>query len=122
MYKKNQGYGICGSKNIYSTKVRVDNWVEDNIGMDLAHTNRPQYKLYQTVTSETHIHPKDMPPPKNLPVNMPSVLELKTKNKEGMSYEMLFEHDNADTPRVSAISISISISILFDVVNICKYE
>lgn len=105
MYKKNQGYGICGSKNIYSSSVRIDNWVEDNIGMQLGHTERPPFKLYSTVTKEAHCDPSQWPEPQNLPVNMPTPLELKTKNKDGMPYALLFEHNSNVPADVRASSL-----------------
>ncbi len=106
MYKKNQGYGICGSKNIYSSKVRLDNWVEDTIGMDLGHTERPPFKLYSTVTNETHCDPSLWPEPQKLPANTPTPLELKTKNKDGLPYALLFEH-NSNVPTEVSDSIGI---------------
>jgi hypothetical protein len=111
MYKKNQGYGICGSKNIYSSKVRLDNWVEDTIGMELGQTERPPYKLYNTVTKEAHCDPSNWPEPQNL-VNMPTPLELKTKNKDGMPYSILFEHSNNSPAEVSLGTGTVSICSL----------
>lgn len=90
--KKNQGHGICGAKNIYSTKCFVDNWVEDKIGTTLAANPRPAQTLYSTNTSSSYIPPAEMPEAPPLPANMPSTLELKAKNKEGMPYSLLFEH------------------------------
>ena len=108
MYKKNQGYGICGAKNIYSTTVRVDNWVEDIIGSELANSSRPVYTMYTTVTKESHCDPSQWPEPQRLPVNLPTALELKTKNKEGMPYAILFEHSNSIPTTVRKHSIMIS--------------
>jgi hypothetical protein len=93
MNKKNQGHGICGSKNIYSSKVHVDNWVEDTIGMKLATEPRHGQVLYQTVTTASFTPPTERPDLPPLPANIPSTLELKTKNKEGMPYAILFEHN-----------------------------
>jgi hypothetical protein len=90
--KKNQGYGICGAKNIYSSKVHLDNWVEDTIGMQLIKEPRPGHVLYQTNTASSYRNPTEQPELPPMPANMPSTLELKTKNKEGMSYALLFEH------------------------------
>lgn len=62
--------------------------------MNLAETERPPYKLFETVTHESHSDPSMRPEPRGLPVNMPTPLELKTKNKDGMPYAILFEHSN----------------------------
>eukprot|EP01031_Cornospumella_fuschlensis_P039796 gene39796-48453_t len=99
--QKLQGHGICGSRNIYSSKVRIDNWVEDNIAVDLlAHERGPKLS-YTTVTKTQHIDPKDMPAQPPLPAKMPSTHELKTKNKEGLAYELLFEHGTNLTKQTS---------------------
>lgn len=93
--KKNQGHGICGARNIYSAKVKIDNWVEDEVGMNLSRNPRPPITSYRTNTGTSYIAPSEWPEPAALPAKMPTTLELKTKNKEGMSYALLFEHDNA---------------------------
>jgi hypothetical protein len=90
--KKNQGHGICGSKNVYSSSVRIDNWVEDNIGMQLAANPREPETFYKTNTMMSYVSPSEMPELPPMPSNMPSTLELKTKNKDGMPYSLLFEH------------------------------
>jgi hypothetical protein len=90
--KQNQGYGICGARNIYSSKVRVDNWVEDTIGSELAKQNRSVETLYRTNTASSFIPPSEQPQSPQPNAKMPSVHELKSKNKDGMSYALLFEH------------------------------
>lgn len=99
--QKLQGHGICGSRNIYSTKVRIDNWVEDNIAVDLLSHERGPKLNYTTVTKTQHIHPNDMPAAPPQPAKMPTTHELKTKNKEGLAYELLFEHGTALTTQSS---------------------
>ncbi|RYH14254.1 hypothetical protein EON65_33900 [archaeon] len=99
--QKHQGHGICGSRNIYSSKVRIDNWVEDNIAVDLLSHERGPKLSYTTVTKTEHIAPSDMPEPPPQPAKMPSTHELKTKNKEGLAYELLFEHGTALTTQSS---------------------
>jgi hypothetical protein len=93
MEKKNQGHGICGSKNIYSANVHLDNWVEDTIGMTLSESKRPAHGLYTTVTRSSFTPITERPDVPPLPANIPSSLELKTKNKDGMPYSLLFEHN-----------------------------
>lgn len=91
--KKNQGHGICGARNIYSSRVHLDNWIEDTIARDIVSQPRPGSVLYQTNTAASFTHPSERPEPPPLPANIPSTLELKTKNKDGMPYSLLFEHD-----------------------------
>lgn len=101
MYKKNQGHGICGAKNIYSTNVKLGNWVEDTIGADLVQTERPVFKSYASNTSLSYMDPRDQPPLPSMPINMPSTQELKAKNKEGMQYSLIFDHGLKEiTPEV----------------------
>ena len=103
MNKHNQGYGICGSKNIYSSQVKLDNWVEDRIGGDLkANYDVRKTHLYETNTMRSY-GPPDMNLLASQPVlNIPSTQELKAKNKEGMPYSLLFDHGTREiTPDVS---------------------
>lgn len=100
MYKKDQGYGICGAKNIYSSKVHLDNWVEDEIGMSLIQHPRPAITDYKTNTIRSYVNPAEAPEPPPLPANMPTTHELKTKNKEGMPYALLFQHSLDYDPAV----------------------
>eukprot|EP01038_Epipyxis_sp_PR26KG_P006092 gene6092-8395_t len=102
MYNSNQGHGICGAKNSYSSKIRVGNWVEDNIGMDLSKSKSsnklPVNNQYETIQAASYCpieKRKELP---SLPVNMPTTQELKAKNKEGMPYALLFDHGVRDIP------------------------
>jgi len=93
--KKNQGYGICGMKNIYSSSSLLDNWVEDNFGRDLVAMNRSHKMDFNTEMTSTHINPAQMTRKCNLPeVKVESVETVKAKNKEGMPYSLLFGGDN----------------------------
>ncbi|KAJ1442033.1 hypothetical protein B484DRAFT_65817 [Ochromonadaceae sp. CCMP2298] len=94
MFKKNQGHGICGAKNLYSSTAKLGNWVEDTIGQDLvAMPDRVLVGTYECNSSFSYRNPADrqdeLPP---MLLNMPSAQELKAKNKEGMSYSLIFDH------------------------------
>lgn len=95
--KRNQGYGICGMKNIYSSKSLLDNWVEDNFGRDLVAMNRSHKMDFQTESSSTMIDPTKMTRKCTLPeVKVESVEVVKAKNKEGMPYSLLFGMNGID--------------------------
>lgn len=98
MYKKNQGHGICGAKNIYSSNVKLGNWVEDTVGLQLTQQEIPVHKNYMSNTSLSYKDPKDQPPLPSMPVNMPTTQELKAKNKEGMQYSLIFDHGLKEIP------------------------
>mmetsp|Transcript_50378 Transcript_50378/g.87937 ORF Transcript_50378/g.87937 Transcript_50378/m.87937 type:complete len:192 (-) Transcript_50378:102-677(-) len=98
MYKKNQGHGICGSKNLYSSNVKLGNWVEDKVGLQLTQQEQPVYKNYMSNTNLSYQDPKDQPPLPSMPVNMPTTQELKAKNKEGMQYSLIFDHGLKEIP------------------------
>jgi len=98
MYKKNQGHGICGSKNLYSSNVKLGNWVEDKVGLQLTQQELPVYKNYMSNTNLSYQDPKDQPPLPSMPVNMPTTQELKAKNKEGMQYSLIFDHGLKEIP------------------------
>lgn len=96
---KNQGYGICGKKNVYSSKSRLGNWVEDLVGQDLVAVRRIPQSRFETEYSTQHCDPRDMVRDSTVPeVKLESVEVLKAKNKEGMPYSLLFEHNFSDIP------------------------
>jgi len=55
-----EGFGICGHKNNFNSKVRCGNWVEDNIGAALVQSRiEPSMEKF-TTTSSTYIAPNEM--------------------------------------------------------------
>jgi len=87
------GFGICGHKNTYSSKVKNGKWVEDLIGMDLAKNPPNHGTLYTTETREKIIHPDDMPyNGGGEGIKFESAFEIQVKNKSGLPSHMLFEH------------------------------
>lgn len=97
MKSANSGYGICGAKNVYSSRTKLDNWVEDEIGVIIASHPRPPIGNYETVAMSTHCHPSKMPVDTTHPApKMPSTLEMIAKNKEGTPYSLLFGHGQTD--------------------------
>lgn len=109
MYKSNQGHGICGAKNNYSSSVKLGNYVEDGFGRDLAANPRHVEKNFisNTMASYPPLDQRPELPPQN--AKCPSAIELKTKNKEGMPYSLLFEHGLKPIPseeRFSTVSSS----------------
>jgi hypothetical protein len=95
MYKNNQGHGICGAKNNYSSTVKLGNYVEDYFGQQLSKVPRgADLSAYKSVTMLSYAPLNERKPLPPVALNIPSPLELKTKIKEGMPYEILFEHGN----------------------------
>jgi hypothetical protein len=87
------GFGICGHKNTYNSKVKNGHWVEDMIGKDLAGMQRTNQTEYTTETREKIIDPRDMPyNAGGQHIHMLSAADIKTKNKNGLPANMLFEH------------------------------
>ena len=93
--KKNQGYGICGMKNVYSSKSLLGNWVEDNFGCDLvAMPNRTAPRDFTTEYNANHLNPSQMVRKSKVPeIKVESIESVKRKNKEGMPYSLLFGGD-----------------------------
>ena len=88
---KNLGYGICGKKNVYSSKALLDNWREDVIASTSSLKEFAPTEHYQTVSRATHIDPKSMiMHPNILLAKTESVANLKARNKDGMPYSLLF--------------------------------
>lgn len=99
MYSSNQGHGIAGAKGVYSSKVKLGNWVEDSFGEIIAQEERPvDTKNYMTNTMSCYKAPQDQPEPARLPTKMPTVAELKIRNKGGMPYSLLFPHGITEFP------------------------
>jgi hypothetical protein len=77
----------------YSSKTKEGNWCEDAFGAILVQ-NRVISKLaYDTETTANYIPPKDMKDTTSSPgLVIESVYDLKAKNKDGLSYNLLFGH------------------------------
>jgi len=99
MRSQNTGYGISGAFNVYSSRAKLGNWVEDEAGIALASAPRPAKGIYITDSREKHCDPKLMTAhPSMTSIKMLSTAELKAKNKEGTSYSLLFDHGKEMTP------------------------
>lgn len=98
MLKKDQGYGICGAKNIYSSKVKLGNWIEDEAGYLNASMSRPGSLQYSTEQSQKYCSLNLRPEPPQLNVKIPTAAELVAKNKEGTPYSLLFNHGISEVP------------------------
>lgn len=86
------GFGICGHKNHYNSAVKVENWVEDSFGADLARNPSNNPTVYTTDTREKIIDPKDMV--NNAggeDLHLMDRNEIMQQNK-GLPSHMLFEH------------------------------
>jgi hypothetical protein len=95
----NTGYGIAGAINVYSNKIKLGNWVEDEFGTDIVKYERPSKGMYKTDQMANHIDPVNMTAhPSMTEVKMMSIAEMKAKNKEGSSYSLLFDHGKALAP------------------------
>lgn len=96
-----RGFGIAGHCNIYSTGVRVDNWVEDRVNKALA--AKPAPKPRQETRSEAqdhYLHPASQPVP---PVPQSNSLTIPTG--PGLSFStMMFHGPEGALQSVSASS------------------
>ena len=89
----NTGYGIAGAVNVYNSKIKLGNWVDDEFGEERVKHERPARGIYLTDQMANHIDPKNMVAhPSMTEVKMMSIAEMKAKNKEGSSYSLLFDH------------------------------
>ncbi|CAM9557986.1 unnamed protein product [Discosporangium mesarthrocarpum] len=91
------GFGICGHKNAYSNTTKCGNWVEDRFGKAattcLGVASPPT--LGSTVVRDDFIHPSRMADNSVLPgekVDIMSAADIKTKNRNGVSFNLLFGH------------------------------
>jgi hypothetical protein len=99
MMSKNQGYGISGARNVYTNSTtRVGNWVEDNTGAVLAIYRKDGDRFFETEYSAQN---KPIPERPRIPegnFKVPSVQDLKAKNKDGLPYVTIFKHGKSDMP------------------------
>lgn len=118
MYNKNSGHGITGRKNVYSTKVHLGNWREDIIGKELVQdildsngddnhmgisqsgllagrdtVSRNRKNSFSTSSQAIGSTIRSKKNPAN-EVKFLTQEELKTKNKDGLNYFLLFSHTN----------------------------
>lgn len=99
IYNRNSGFGITGSKNVYCSKIHIGNWVEDHVGQDLVSNPRPVTTMYATAAMNDWILPAEQTVrtgPNHAKfsgsIRYLSKEEMKQKNKEGLSYALLFQH------------------------------
>lgn len=89
-FGSSNGFGLCGHKNSYNPNVKHGNWIEDNIGGELIQSTRPGKLTYETETRKHYVSPSEMPYHPN--DTKFSVEEIKTKNKDGLPYTLVFNH------------------------------
>ena len=77
---------------MYSTKTKEGNWCEDEYGKWLVENRKVMPLTYESETSSQYIHPHDMNDQASTGIALESVDNLKMKNKEGLSYSLLFDH------------------------------
>jgi hypothetical protein len=97
-HSKNQGYGICGAKNVYSTSVHVGNWVEDEEGLRIISNPRPCDRFLMSLHREQYTDPAMRPEVPAPPGRMATIQELRDKNKNGLPYTLMFKHGKSDIP------------------------
>ncbi|CEG42975.1 uncharacterized protein PHALS_13207 [Plasmopara halstedii] len=84
------GYGICGHKNVYSTGVKVGNYVEDRIGAELARNSLSKPINKHSEYTASFIQPCAMP---HKCVHAPSENPAERNMlRQGLSYNLMFEH------------------------------
>ena len=84
MISRNQGYGISGSRNVYmNSTTRIGNWVEDGAGQVLAFQDRHGTRQFETEYSSQNKPLHQRPPIPEGNFRVPSVQDLKAKNKDG---------------------------------------
>ena len=92
-----QGYGVAGSRNHYSYRVRLDNWTEDFAGVKLVNDGLEPKIDYRSTTKLSYIPPAEMEDVAGEIRDAKPVSELIEKNRTGLSYEMMFLHGERDS-------------------------
>ena len=87
------GFGICGHKNTFNSKVRCGNWVEDNIGMDLvaSRVGMPASGPNVSENKATYLHPKRMDDKASR--NCPPIDDVRVEyERRGVPSNVMFGH------------------------------
>ena len=88
------GFGICGHKNNFSTKILCGNWVEDRIGARLASTRPEPTEVITTDTRANFIAPADMDDKQT--ANCPEINTVEAEaSRRGLNYDVMFGHGKA---------------------------
>ncbi len=87
------GYGVCGAKNVYTSSVRIGNWLEDSQGQILQAKSRAGARMLVTEQRDRY-NPLEQRTRTEAPPSLKfaSTEELIAKNKEGSPYALLFNH------------------------------
>eukprot|EP00937_MAST-01D_sp_MAST-1D-sp2_P000243 g243.t1 len=89
-----QGFGICGHKNNFSTKILCGNWVEDRIGAQLVQDRPEPRDQLTTDTRANFIAPAEMGDKQT--ANCPELNEVEAEaTRQGLSYDVMFGHGKA---------------------------
>lgn len=84
-----KGFGICGHKNSYSKGVKVGNFVEDEIGMELVKKMAVQSMAGRKTEAQEHYQD-----PSSVVVSIaePAFSSTVEPTSAGLSYQMIFAH------------------------------
>ena len=79
---------------MYSFRTKEGNYSEDAMGRELVKSRKVLPLTYKTETTANYIPPREMDGSRNdrVDVVIESVHDLKLRNKEGLSYHLLFDH------------------------------
>lgn len=79
--------------------MRYGNWNEDKYGTEILSQREVPSLTYQTEHSWNHKDPKTvLLDPKISSIKLESVEELRAKNKEGLTYGLIFQHGERNEP------------------------
>jgi hypothetical protein len=87
----NAGYGISGHKNSFSSKVKVGNYVEDQIGAKLAKASVVHPLNGRSEVQDNFSDPRTKPSNEAVPIS-PEEETQKIIMRSGLSYNLMFPH------------------------------
>ena len=88
----NSGFGICGHKNSYSSGVKVGNFVEDQIGRDLAKSSQPHQFAATSESQDSYADPATIQRNESDNISTTSFALENQLVRQGLSYQMIFAH------------------------------
>jgi hypothetical protein len=85
------GFGICGHKNNFNSKVRCGNWVEDVIGSDLSENRPPPPVRMQSEAQANNIDPSLMN--NTASIGCPEINDVEiSATRNGLASNIMFGH------------------------------
>lgn len=80
-------YGVCGHQNVYSTGVKIGNYVEHRLSAEMASKGNASHHINTTESRSHYCDPATMPDK-----NIHSLVSSEKESSDGLNYQLIFAH------------------------------